>query len=47
MRSSYDQGGQLPKAPIYTGRYNITVNNRKYGVEQIFKEYRFEGAPNY
>jgi hypothetical protein len=26
---------------------HISGINQKYGVEQIFKEYWFEGAPNY
>jgi hypothetical protein len=38
--------GQLLGAPSCEGRRNITGINRKY-VEQLFKEYRFEGVPNY
>jgi hypothetical protein len=33
--------------PTYKGHLNITGINWKYGVEQIFKEYWFEGAPIY
>jgi hypothetical protein len=30
--------------PTYKRRYNITGTNENYGVEEIFKKNRFEGA---
>jgi hypothetical protein len=41
---SGEPAGQLVQAPRGSETSQI---NRKYGVEQIFKEYRFEGASNY
>jgi hypothetical protein len=39
--------GQLPGPPTYKRRLNVAGINKKNDVEQIFKEYCFEGPPNY